>query len=1391
MAIAPNGTRYTFAHLVYRGMPYLQEPVTATGGAVGVHPMTAGSTNILARRDASMYVTQIEDRFGNTLTYNWNGDNLSSIVASDGRTLTLSYISGTSLIYTATLQSPNSSLARTWTYSYSGANTSMPSLSGVQLPDGSAWKYQIGNLELATLQTQNASCQSAPNLLSQAVTGNMTHPSGLTATFTITPILHGRSYVPQSCWGISGGGPSESYATIPNTYYQFSLTKEVLSGAGIPTETFTWNYSAPNQSWLSDSCASSNTCPSTVYTDVVDPDGHDVRYTFSNRYDATEGQLLRTDYYSGAAGTSLLRSEVNTYANPTGGPWPAEYGFDIQTRTNQAQVTEVSPLQQRQITQNSGDTYTWYAAAFNPYAQATDVKRYNSIAGQQPIEETTTYLNDTNLWVLGLPQTVTNVGTGEVESSNTYYSNDTLKSRARFGETLMNYTFNSAGQLASFTDGNNHTTTLGNYYRGIPQSISYPDNTSESLVVDDFGQISSLTDQAGYTTSYSYDSVGRITGITYPYNSNVDSAHWSPTAFSYVFVASNERGVDSSGTGHWRRTTTTGNASTVTYFDAMLRPLLSDTSIIGTANSDISTADAYDWQGETTFTSYPVAGAPALSAITAGTHSTYDALERLTQSQQDSELGTLTTTIAYLVGAGQQLTDPKGNVTTSYYQVFDQPSDSAVIQVLAPAGITQTIARDVYGNPLSITQSGLYGTENDSVTKTLTYDSYHRLCRSTEPESGSTVMSYDGANNVAWSAAGLAITGTGCGQAQATAAAQTARTYDAMNRVLTITPPTGTQSTTYTYDPLGHTASATSGNNVWWAVYNTRGQITGEALWVSGQSAWGVGYGYDAYDHLSAIGYPGSTSESILYAPDALGRPTQAGSYASGVQYFPDGNVQGYTLGNGITALVQQNVRQLQSNLSYALGGTPRLNEAYVYDKDANLTSITDLVNGQNTQTLGYDALNRLTSASAPNEWGTQTYAYDALNNLRQNVGNGWPYNMNIDANNRLTSLTIGNSLFVTYQNDARGNRSGLTYNGSTTSYTFDAKNQLLTVSGTASYAYDAAGRRVEKTLTGTGASTFSFYNHAGQLMYAYDATSGLGTNYIYLDGKLIARHQGSTITYLLTDRLGSSVRETNTSGTITATPIYEPYGALYSGPNQTQPGFTGHVRDPETAFVYMQARFYDPLGHMLSVDPIAPSPGNVYSFNRYAYANNNPVMHTDPDGRQSTDACSVVQCISVNMNGTIQRVPSAVGAQEFLAQGSGSSISDYTNTSLPSRVDTAKGLDKVSLGATAVAYATAADLPPVAAGAGVVDVSAAFGAFLLAPTWPRAGNVLTAGAFGMLKATAKGTEAAVRSVEQAEQANRGLTILKEAQPSSTDATSPSPPPPITQTSTSTAAGNN
>ena len=1108
LAIAPDGTRYTFAHLFYRPMTYMTKPggtgpdefVVAAGK--GVQPLvSSGGGDSLARRDAFMYVTQVQDRFGNTLTYHYDSSTgyLTSITASDGREIDVTYVSGSPLIQSVTAKATNVA-SRTWTYSYDTTTDSvLPTLTGVTLPDGSAWSYNLAAFQTDPINVSSADCDTnfLGTLTSDPATGTITTPTGLTGTFAETPVLHGRSYVAKSCWG-GVNATQQVYFTIPNGYYQQSITSETITGAGLPTETWTYSYSAANQSWTTDACATSGTCATTVTTDVTDPGSNDTVYTFSNRFDATEGQLLSTNYYSGSATSgTLMRSEANTYANPTGGPWPTAYGTDLQERDNYLQTTETAPLQQRTTTQD-GQTYTWQATAFDAYMHPTDVVRSNNIAGQASIEETTAYLNDTNLWMLGLPQTVTNKGTGEVETSNTYNTLDELTARARFGETLMTYTWNGAGQLASFEDGNSHTTTLGNYYRGIPQSIGYPDNTSETLVVDDLGQITSITDQSGHTTGYSYDAIGRIAQITYPYDSSIDSAQWYPKVFTYAYVTSAERGVAAN---HWRRTTTQGSSTDTTYFDAELRPVLDDTS---NGSTDISTATGYDWRGLTTLATYPTAGSPALSALTTGTHSTYDALGRLTQSQQDSELGTLTTTTAYLSGAQVQVTDPKSNVTTTTYQVFDEPEDKTPLQVQAPTGITQVISRDVYGNPLSITQSGTYNGSTLSFTKSLVYDSYHRLCRTVEPETGSTVMSYDGANNLQWSAEGQSISGTACSQSSVATTAQTVRTYDPMNRVLTLVPPSGTQSTTYTYGSMGRVHTAVSGVATQGFAYNSLGSLIGESLQLSGYS-WAIGYGYDAYGHRATVTYPAGTgtSESVSYAPDPWGRATQVSSYATGINYFPNGQVAGFTYGNGRLYASQQNTRLLTSNFSDGTSSAADVQEALTYDADGNITAVTD-PSGLRTKSFGYDALNRLTNAAATNLYpnGPESYTYDPINNLRTRLTQGQTLTYAYDTTNKLTGITQGSTSVASFTYNPQGDTTG----NNTATLSFDAKHQLTNYPGVESYSYDAAGRRVVKQ-PASGSPTYYFYNQAGQLLFQYAPGTATTSNFIYLGTRLVAQH--------------------------------------------------------------------------------------------------------------------------------------------------------------------------------------------------------------------------------------------------------------------------------------------
>lgn len=115
-----------------------------------------------------------------------------------------------------------------------------------------------------------------------------------------------------------------------------------------------------------------------------------------------------------------------------------------------------------------------------------------------------------------------------------------------------------------------------------------------------------------------------------------------------------------------------------------------------------------------------------------------------------------------------------------------------------------------------------------------------------------------------------------------------------------------------------------------------------------------------------------------------------------------------------------------------------------------------------------------------------------------------------------------------------------------------------------------------------------------------------------------VAHAQSGTVTYVYTDPQGTTLAESDSSGSITAIFDYRPFGDVTLGSAPNGPGYTAHVNDPEIGLIYMQARFYDPnVGRFLSIDPITPGEDNDGKhFNRYTYAYNNPVRFTDPDGR-------------------------------------------------------------------------------------------------------------------------------------------------------------------------------
>lgn len=125
---------------------------------------------------------------------------------------------------------------------------------------------------------------------------------------------------------------------------------------------------------------------------------------------------------------------------------------------------------------------------------------------------------------------------------------------------------------------------------------------------------------------------------------------------------------------------------------------------------------------------------------------------------------------------------------------------------------------------------------------------------------------------------------------------------------------------------------------------------------------------------------------------------------------------------------------------------------------------------------------------------------------------------------------------------------------------------------------------------------------------------------------------QAGKVTYVYSNPQGTPLAEVDEQGNILAKFDYSPFGGQALGAPQPGPGYTGHVADPDTNFVYMQARYFDPaIGRFLSMDPLGLSGGDIFSFNGYAYANNSPLMYVDPDGR----ANKLVYLIELTASGT------------------------------------------------------------------------------------------------------------------------------------------------------------
>ncbi|MGX9957908.1 RHS repeat domain-containing protein [Xanthomonas euvesicatoria] len=703
-----QGSVYAFNHMVSRWYPPLSKssPVpqansVGTASAGGASMTTAGIGNIvpmvannyiLVRKEVLIYPTRVTDRFGNTVTYNWNPGapwQLLSIVASDGRRIDLSYAGGDGNTITSVTTG-----GRTWSYGYSDT------LDTVTLPDGSSWTFDLVALSRARVTYgQPPGCDNIRPWSRTNVVGSITAPTGARSDYTVNSMLMGRSWVPRVC------RIQEAYSDIPYQFYVMAVTSRRISGPGLPAQGLTWtyDYGTPNNCWQpspypnpSDpakyvECNAGS--PITRDITVKDPAGQATRYRFGNRYWSNEGLLLQQDF--GWNGSTAKRSKVSDYAAFDAAPYAARTMYPAGNYGDNTVAARQRPVRQV-ITIDNGDQFVWRIAdcngqpCFDEFARPTRTERFSPWHSRT---DETTYYDERGAWVLGQTAMARNVNTGIATFQIDYGANALPQTEWRNGKLVATYTYNPDGTLAQVKDGLGNATTLSGWKRGIPQMVTNADGTAKSASVDDNGWIRQTTDENGFATTYGYDAMGRLNATNYP---SGDSTAWNSTAQTFERVGSDEYGI---GAGHWRQTVTTGNAQKITYFDALWQPLLTrEYDAANLAGTLRTKRFAYDHEGRAVFASYP----SSTEAASTGIWTEFDVVGRPTAVSQDSEQGLLTTITQYLPGAQTLVTNPRGAQTRTGYQVFDQPVYDAPVWVQLPESARTSIARDVFGKAIRI-----------------------------------------------------------------------------------------------------------------------------------------------------------------------------------------------------------------------------------------------------------------------------------------------------------------------------------------------------------------------------------------------------------------------------------------------------------------------------------------------------------------------------------------------------------------------------------------------------------------------------------------------------------------------------------------------------------------
>lgn len=1206
-ATLPDGTQILFNQLKYLPTSPVTYPVSFPDGSYSWFP----------RARAIMYASKVTDRFGNHIDYQYDANGrLTSITGSDGRSVSFTWaqkrndfpIVGNNFLPTYYAITSMTANGKTWNYQYDEfsiepvLNMKMygQTLREITRPDSGKWTFHLSDV-LEQVQTQPFGGGGPAEL-------TVTSPSNALAKFVLNflpgegnfargdvPIVQFNSY--------ANLGPTWSF--IYSNLGMVLCDSKNLTGPGLSSQT--WTYSRVHHPDLKGWYHGSTPGATEKVVTATSPEGVVDKYTYSILFNAGEGNLLKHETFSNSSATSPITSRTYTYTAGT------SVGATSNPMLNSARNAQATRPQTTTIVQE-GTTYKTQYTTYDTYNNPTTIVRSNDFTAATTEERV--YRNDAQGWVLGkLASSKRDAVTSE---SYTFWPNGQIKEAYAFGLKVQAYAYNADGTLASQTDGNNHSTSFSDYYRGVPRTTAYADGTQTIRTVNDDGTVATVKSQRGYTTSFGYDALGRLASTQYPTG---DTVAWSPRTTTYTNLTVAELGMP---IGTRRVRTVEGNLQRSDYLDGLLRLVLREEKDTASSKT-IYLRKRYDSTGLVTFQSYP----SETSGATTGISTTYDAIGRV---RQRSAGGATIQSVEYFGNNSQEVTDGSGNVTTYSYQAFGEPDRSRVVLIEMKAeDQTTAIDRDVFGNVLSVAQSG----NGPRIARQYLYDDYKRLCKAIEPESGQTVTAYDSASQITWTASGQSGSTTACNLTSIPASQKTSYTYSDVGLLTDVKYPDTTGNVSIGYDDDGNMTSMSNPSASWVWTYNRRGLLSTEQVAIDTQTFL-LTHSYNSQGLQSSLTYPDGVS--VAYSPDAWGRPTQIGNLASSIAYFPNNVPRSYTLANGASYLATLNTRQWLESATLTKG-QPLQKLTYGYNADGDLRSIVDGVNGADSATMTYDGLHRLSTAVGC--WGTYGYVYDSNNNITDRFGTD-SLAYRYDGNNRLVQIDTGDDIFFdgfearptcpnpsivapsTFEYDARGRtKSGGRIAVESpepgqripTGYTWNMANQMAGISGFATYSYDGRGNRVKSVVLGS--TEYSVYDKAGNLVHVQKGTTK--TNYLTLASKPFGKLSAGTATFLHPDLLGSPRAATDAAGQVLWRANFDPFGVRV-GAGTEKIGYTGHVKDLG-GLTYMRARYYEPnTGRFLSTDPKSFDPNSAASVNRYTYANNNPYRYVDPDGKQSRD---------------------------------------------------------------------------------------------------------------------------------------------------------------------------